>query len=463
MTKGKIILEATLELLSPLQVGSGRSDSSDKDVLLDAEGKPYIPGSSFVGKLNAEMNDREFSKYIGIYNVQDKDVSQSRLIVDDLLLNEKSKKPKISIRDGIRIDNKDGIVEEGAKFDYQVVEPGLLFDLNMEFDVRSEDRYEQIKGWINKINALLKSSFFVGARSSSGSGELKATELKVMCYPFDTEAGVIDYLLQEKPENGIELTETAALGDKDFIIMADFSIPSSLIVRSYPKNPADSDAVHLTSSGKFVLPGSSLRGALRARAQRIVNLLWDVDPDKEPDSKEITDADKFIHLLFGMAKEGEYTIPSSLMVNEVEIDNVATELQNRVKIDRFTGGTIEAALFDSMPLFPRNDKAQIKDLRLSIKDALPSQKGLLLLLLKDLYYRDLAIGGEKNVGRGCLSGKKNSVWDQGVEYTDVFNQDDVTRWDAYIQALVNNSDRAEVEVRFQKYLSAKGGKDVRNQ
>ncbi len=455
MNKGKIILKATLELLSPLQIGSGRSDNCDKDVLLDADRRPYIPASSFIGKLNAEMNDQDFSKYMGIYGRLDKEVTQSRLIIDDLLLVG-NPDFNVNIRDGIRIDNKTGIVEDGAKFDYQVVEPGLSFALNMEFDVLDDGQLVKVKDWIKRISGMLNSSFSVGARSSSGSGELKATELKVMCYPFDTEDGVIDYLLQKPRPNCEELICPAKMAEDVFAIKADYRIPSSLIVRSSPSDPFGSDAVHLTSNGKFVLPGSSLRGALRARAQRIVNLLWG----------EVPAAKDFIRLLFGWSGKEDgvhYTIPSSLMVNEVEIDKVTTELQNRIKIDRFTGGTIESALFDSMPLFPNSDEAQIKDLRLSIKDALPSQKGLLLLLFKDLYTRDLAIGGEKNVGRGCLKGIKNSVWDQGVEYADVFNQDDVTKWDEYIQALVNNSDRAEVENRWQKFMPKEGGKDVSNQ
>ena len=462
MTKGKIILEAKLELLSPLQIGSGRSDSSDKDVLLDAEEHPYIPGSSFIGKLNAEINDREFSKYIGIYNSQDKDVSQSRLIIDDLVLAGKSDF-NVSIRDGIRINNKDGIVEDRHKFDYQVVEPGLCFALNMEFDVPDNGKLEQVKGWIKKISGMLNSSFFVGARSSSGGGELKAIEngIKVMCYPFDDQGAVIDYLLQKPRPNCTELIGSAAAAENDFIIEADFHIPSSLIVRSYSKDPTDSDASHLTSNDKPVLPGSSLRGALRARAQRIVNLRWG----------EVQEAKDFIHLLFGWVDtkpENSRTIPSSLMVNEVEIKNVTSELQNRVKIDRFTGGTVttDGALFDSMPLFPcNNDDAQIEGLRLSIKDALPSQKGLLLLLLKDLYTRDLAIGGEKNVGRGCLEGIRHRVWDEGKEYTDVFNPDNVgaEELDKYVQALVNKEDKVEVEARLQKYKSNKGGKDVSDQ
>lgn len=457
MTQAKIILKASLHLLSPLQIGSGRSDNSDKDVLLDAEGRPFIPASSFIGKLNAQMEDAAFSRYIGIYD--DKvmtrgENTQSRLIVDDLLMEEAANYT-VSIRDGIRINNETGIVEDGAKFDYQVVEPGISFALFMEFDVLNKEQYEHLKAWIAKIIALLKASFYLGARSSSGSGDLRAKELKVMCYDLSEEAGVTAYLLQKELPDCAELNQAALLENKDFSIEADFNIAGSLIVRSYPKDPIGSDAIHLHSNGKAVLPGNSLRGALRARALRILNLLWDKGQD----------AEDFISLLFGTAstdKDHPYTVVSSLRVNEVEIQNVVTELQNRIKIDRFTGGTIESALFDSMPLFPSSDEAQIQGLKLSIKEALPSQKGLLLLLFKDLYHQDLAIGGEKNVGRGCLLGKKNCIWDDGKRYDNVFEQDDVTKWDEYIQDLVDKKDMDVVKQRLEKFMPIRGGKDASN-
>ncbi|HRQ98556.1 MAG TPA: RAMP superfamily CRISPR-associated protein, partial [Candidatus Syntrophosphaera sp.] len=53
---GKIILKADLELISPLMIGSGESEISDRDILLNKEDKPYIPASSFMGKLYNELS-----------------------------------------------------------------------------------------------------------------------------------------------------------------------------------------------------------------------------------------------------------------------------------------------------------------------------------------------------------------------------------------------------------------------
>jgi len=41
--------------------------------------------------------------------------------------------------------------------------------------------------------------------------------------------------------------------------------------------------------------------------------------------------------------------------NEVNKERYKPELQSRVKIDRFTGGAMDGALFDSMPIYRPKD------------------------------------------------------------------------------------------------------------
>ena len=70
----------------------------------------------------------------------------------------------------------------------------------------------------------------------------------------------------------------------------------------------------------------------------------------------------------------------------------------RNKIDRFTGGVVNSALFDEQPHYGGK-----VTLYIAIKDAQDWQKGLLLLALKDLGNGIQPIGGEANVGRGILA------------------------------------------------------------
>ena len=77
-------------------------------------------------------------------------------------------------------------------------------------------------------------------------------------------------------------------------------------------------------------------------------------------------------------------------------------MQNRVSIDRFTGGALDGALFTQQPIFHSADGG-IR-IRLQLRQPQNHEIGLLLLLLKDLWTGDLTLGGERSVGRGRLSG-----------------------------------------------------------
>ena len=213
---------------------------------------------------------------------------------------------------------------------------------------------------------------------------------------------------------------------------------------SYPKDAFGSDAAHIQSSNVPVLPGTSLRGALRARAERILGILW-------PDGK--SDIEDFIASIFGFAstKGKQYSIPSSLRVSENKIEHVGSEVQNRICIDRFTGGTIEGAKFDSMPVFSEEKSASnLNAINLSLVDPLPSQKAMLLLLLKDIYTGDLPIGGEKSIGRGILEGVKATIQDEKSCYSfEQFGHPDFPdEYRDYLSALKENRDKAEIQKRL---------------
>ena len=234
----------------------------------------------------------------------------------------------------------------------------------------------------------------------------------------------------------------------------EMEIKNSLIVRSYSEDPEAPDSVHIKDAGKNVLPGTSIKGALRARAEKIINTVL-----------EETESKNFIESLFGNVEEDEegnekpggYTIPSSFIVEEVPIEDVVdNESQYRIKIDRFTGGTIEGALMDNAPLFTKENVSNIKNLKISlIRNPLDSQKGLLLLLMKDLWTSDLAIGGEKNIGRGVFKGEKVVIMDaeKKIEISSPENikNDDIERLKKLVKSFAKNTDKDRIEKRLALY------------
>lgn len=120
----------------------------------------------------------------------------------------------------------------------------------------------------------------------------------------------------------------------------------------------------------------------------------------------------------------EKPIGSRVHVYEHIVNGVENmSVQNRVSIDRFTGGTRDGALFNEQPLFGGRQSLVTVDLQLA--NPQEYEIGLLLLLLKDLWTGDLPLGGEISTGRGRLGGK-----DCHLEYQN----GQVQTWDLFADA-----------------------------
>lgn len=404
--KGKLLFRGELELESPMLVGSGEDDVTDNDVIRDHEGKAYIPATSFVGVLRSEFIERNIDAGVFGYSNGDKSM-QSLFYCKDLIpLSE----AKINSRDGVRIDNKTGISVKGAKYDYEILERGAKFKFELGFDIdenvtKPKLKYDDAIKLINSIYTILnKHGITIGAKTQSGLGKVKLSRSELHKFDFRKKDDVENWL-KDAPENKLEgeLKENSSVDPKyNFELTGKFAIKNSLIVRSYRTNSKVTDAEHIKSNGKPVLPGTSLKGAIRARAEKILNTI----------KPEITE--QILNNLFGFAGDGDDKAKSRILVEEREIIDTQRAVQSRVKIDRFTGGAIDGALFDSMPEFPTNEETNI-ELKFKIKKCEDHEAGLMLLLLKDLMTADLPIGGEKNVGRGVLIGK-DAVLNYGQEF-----------------------------------------------
>jgi CRISPR/Cas system CSM-associated protein Csm3 (group 7 of RAMP superfamily) len=228
-----------------------------------------------------------------------------------------------------------------------------------------------------------------------------------------------------------------------FEINATFLLDGSLLIRSGSgQDDRGPDTVHLharqANGNKMpILSGTSLAGALRARALKIANTL---DAHGR--------AQTLINKMFGVEmRPGVQPKASRVTVTEEVVHNAKTDLvQNRVSIDRFTGGARETALFSEQPAFGGDDTM----LKVNLKLVNPKdhEVGLLLLLLKDLWTGDLALGGASSVGRGRLKGERATLTHQSDGASRI--------WEIIFngQGLTIIGDRAALE-RFVAALNAR--------
>ncbi|MEI6885553.1 MAG: RAMP superfamily CRISPR-associated protein [Bacteroidota bacterium] len=468
MKEGRIILKGTLKNLSPIGIGSGRDNHSDRDVVtttypMESPTKiqslwpirkesfmtelPFIPATSFMGKVGSLFkNNAQVETYWGTSHENATCIDCSDLMLVKLPGYIKNDCCNLTeIRDGIRLNSEKGTVAEGAKFDYEVIGPGAEFEITMIF--RVENNYETALNIASCITTLIRNGLELGSKSTIGYGKINGNA-RLFELDFSNPLHFKQWIDADFTKNEIEPVQPTLLADKpeQFEINASFRIKNSLIIRSYSANPESPDSVHLKSGGKNILSGSSIKGALRGRAERIYNTI-------QPDRK-VTET--LLASLFGdMEKEtinkqkvkpDGYTVPSRVLVDEIPVENITEQVQTRIQVDRFIGGTVDGALLEEVPLFPEKDKEQVKNFHIRVEDPQPEDKGLMLLLLKDLWTSDLTIGGEKTIGRGVLEGVFATVTDGDAEYSfrGIFNDPEKLKsLQKYVDAL-NNS----VNIKF---------------
>jgi CRISPR/Cas system CSM-associated protein Csm3 (group 7 of RAMP superfamily) len=294
-TSHSLILEGQLVALGPVHVGGADSGhESDMALAVDGLGRPYLPGTSLAGAIRAWERidmDAEDVRW-GFVKAGDRG-SASRVIIDDApLLNHAA----TELWHGVGIDRVSGTAADGIKFDRQVLPAGARFRFRLQLDVASGDELAAQRAWIARLrDALAAGEIAFGAGRTRGLGRF----------------GFVVDAQREQDWTCIEgLIATLERGGHDagghWKTAKDPAIPSSSIairVHWRPAGPVMSkaaldgsavDGLPLTSarSGKpedpdrvLLLPGSSIKGALRGHAERIVRSVLGLAPVRLDDGR----------------------------------------------------------------------------------------------------------------------------------------------------------------------------------
>jgi CRISPR/Cas system CSM-associated protein Csm3 (group 7 of RAMP superfamily) len=429
---GRVCVEGTLELLAPARFGGGDADDLlDMPLLLDAvEQRALLTGASIAGALRNYVRTREFgdgqkegidSLCVALFGREQGDkVGRHSVLMTHDALSETPSRPETELRDGVAIDPRSRTAEDKKKFDIELLAAGTRFKLRLELFLPEEEAEvsRRLQALAIALQGFERGEIGLGARKRRGFGQCRVVgDWTVVQYDVRGQrSDLIAWLKRERPNSktGSDIaallgvsTEEAKLDRRNrFTMRATFTLDGSLLIRSGNGNLNAPDTVHLRSRRngdmKPVLSGTSLAGALRARALRIANTL------SNRQGGAIVDA------LFGPRAVGDERLEhkqlraSNLIVHETEVTNSVDNLvQSRVKIDRFTGGAYPTALFSEQPVFGSSDTQVV--IKLELRKPTDARIGLLLLLLKDLWTGDLPLGGEISVGRGRLKGKQATL------------------------------------------------------
>ncbi|MBS7631447.1 CRISPR-associated RAMP protein [Candidatus Bathyarchaeota archaeon] len=199
----RLILSGTLEAVTPLHIGSGKTDIEigevDMPILRAPDGEPYVPGSSLKGKTRAEAE--RIAKARGHFictppNVQNmcgtlKRSPEEFCIVCKIFgtagaISVSSKvrfrdaypiKPVESLleRTGTAIDRSTGTVSRGALYTVEAIPAGTSFNLEVVAENLTAEELKLFKAALKSVEDSA-----VGGSSSRGFGKVKINFTKLI-------------------------------------------------------------------------------------------------------------------------------------------------------------------------------------------------------------------------------------------------------------------------------------------
>lgn len=442
---GKIIkkhyLKITFQLDSPLCIGSGRNDITDQDILRDARGIPYIPGSAVAGVLREAcqgiMDDKAWKYYFGYsstntgnkFNSED-DIIESQIIFYDATLvgdnKDKEGNPKYRIfqRDGVAL-NEYKSAKKQAKFDREILEGDCKFQTFIEISEEQSDVNEKVKAdevLTNIAKIWKETDIRFGAKTTRGYGKICNVEIIGKNFDFTSKDEIsswldFDIFEENSWENAILYKDMLNTLMKDNIwtlkdnnrLSLKLRLEGGLSIRRYSTECSDEESspdqeqlttVKFDKNGSeevAVIPGTTWAGAIGHRMEELI---------KSSKVKEVEISKDYIQKYYYFGTVNSKVKEKSLIYfNESKLTGGQFKKMSRNAIDRFLGSTAEGALFTEKIYIGGETTLDISfgdpyNTAVSYSDDFIKA---LAATLTDLHEGYLAVGGATSVGRGIFS------------------------------------------------------------
>lgn len=320
----RLLLRGELVAHAPLHVGGyGEEVDTDLPLARDGAGQLYVPGTSLAGALR-ELAERMFDERDALLrslwgDVQDDQGQASRVLVDDAVLADADSLP-VEIRDHVGIDRELGSAAEHIKFDRAILPRGTRLGLQLTLEVPSklssdaqsevpsedpskapaQDARSKALAMLAALKrALQQGELRLGAAKTRGLGLVVLENGQVTEQVFASREGILaavqGSLGSPVPEDELHAALRAfPLQPRPRLTLTVHWRPAGPLMVKAGGEGIASDMLPLTSAvprdGRgngppafgvcLVLPGSAIKGALRAHAERIVRTVrGDLSPD----------------------------------------------------------------------------------------------------------------------------------------------------------------------------------------
>jgi CRISPR/Cas system CSM-associated protein Csm3 (group 7 of RAMP superfamily) len=497
--ESKTVIQGKLLVVRSLHVGGfGTSSNVDLPLAINGKGHVYIPGTSLAGALRGWMRyvcEEQVVNNLWGFQADKPDLQPtqkqkghaSRIIVEDAevtLPNGKSMTRRdTEIRSGVGIDRHRGAAAENYLYNRGVIPRNATLDFQLSIEIPEGENSKVFQDSLDQmLLALTAEEIRIGAAKSRGLGRVKLIGNQstpstpknslpaAQTFKLNSRDGLLSFLAHrampisnlpdwQKPIDSLTLPQ--------LVVKLDWQPIGPLMVKSELTGELI-DVLPLMSSVNgdrlaFLLPGSSIKGALRTQAERIVRTVMRSHPLDSDDLKEQIKGLPLIDILFGCSSDSDSepalqkekkskwakglgalliedcfsepihpanTLqrlsqipkddPEALdkVLRETALTNEKQETQvaYHVAIDRWTGGAADNFLYTNLepfhiswePIelaidfnrFPSDNPED--DLDKALEDKLAAV-ALLLLLLRDLGDRRIPLGYGTNRGLGTFT------------------------------------------------------------
>ncbi len=292
---GRLLVAGTLVADTPWHVGGAEEDvATDLPLARNGRGRYYLPGTSMAGVVRAWLEDAFWDnrdQILAICGFQERDDGHaSFLMVDDIELPPCVQR-QIETRDGVGINRKLGTAHEGVLFNRAIVPRGAECALKFAVEVPSDKDWPHVLGFFGHLLAALqRGEIRLGAARSRGMGRVRLKgEPKVLRQGLDTREAILA-LVAAREGCGSPLSIAQMIGNADsprprarprLVLNLDWTPLAPVMVNLGVEGlVADSMPLVSLSAGRVAatLPGSSIKGALRCRAEQIVRTVLNLPP-----------------------------------------------------------------------------------------------------------------------------------------------------------------------------------------
>ena len=297
-------------------------------------------------------------------------------------------------RHGVGIDRKTGAASDGALYEHEFLPRGTRFTIRITAEGRDNEKMrreqsdgipgpassESVKKLLEVIvDVLTSGAICLGGRTGSGQGTIQVIEPKLRRTAKTTDAGtpaepadVLDALIGEDEEGtpiplelgGWSLEEPARIkitwwSPTGIFVAEDDELTKQRKTAKEDENKEKgiNEEVHEViyplrdpseewENAQLLIPGTSIRGALRSRASRIARTVLAARDDFKPLAshdihEQIAAEPNLVRYMFGSTEyRGALTVHDCLSTDRGKLIEVTHNA-----IDRWTGGVIDGGLF----------------------------------------------------------------------------------------------------------------------